>query len=461
MAKIRNRVAWTEGMFLRVQHFQQADRWTDQLVRDATRPLAPYPWGILEMAVDRAALGIGRFGLSSIKGILPDGTPFSAPEQCDLPAPVKLEEGISDLRIHLTLPMLRPGAAEFAPGPDPAGGAGTEGTGGGSGGGSGARMIRQDVDTDDANADTSFSAAIEIGRMDLSLRRADEELAGLETLPLARVVEVRSDLAVVLDDEMIPPVLTVGASPRLTGYLNELLGLLRHRSDAIARRTGDPSLRGSAELGDYLMLQALNRNTPGIAHLAAQAGQIHPETAYRALVSLAGELATFTAATRLPAELPDYRHADPAATFDPVMAELRRALSAVLDQSAVLIPLEERRHGVRVGMLADAGLKAEAGLVLAVRADIPGERLRRLLPNQIKVGPVERISELVNVALPGVEVRPMPVAPRQLPFRSGNTYFELDTTGEIWREVIASGTIAMHFSSEFPGLELELWGIRA
>ena len=23
-----NRVAWSEGMFLRVQHFQQADRWT-------------------------------------------------------------------------------------------------------------------------------------------------------------------------------------------------------------------------------------------------------------------------------------------------------------------------------------------------------------------------------------------------------------------------------------------------
>ncbi|MFP7674524.1 type VI secretion system baseplate subunit TssK [Marivita sp. S0852] len=443
--KIHNRVAWTEGMFLRVQHFQQADRWADQLVRDATRPLAAYPWGILEMSVDQAALGIGRFGLTSIKGILPDGTPFSAPDQCDLPDPVALPEGTSDLHIHLTLPMLRPGAAEFAP----------------EGSGTKARLMREDVDTDDANADTSFNAVIEIGRLDLSLKRDTEELAGLETLPLAHVVEVRADLAVVLNDDMIPPVLTVGASKRLSGFLNELLGLLRHRSDAIARRTGDPSLRGSAELGDYLMLQALNRATPVIGHLAAQAAQIHPESAYRALIALAGELATFTAPNRLPVDLPDYRHADPSATFEPVMTELRRALSAVLDQSAVLIPLEERRHGVRVAMIADAGLKTDAGLVLAVRADIAAEKLRRLLPNQIKVGPVERISELVNVALPGLEVRPMPVAPRQLPFRSGNTYFELDTTGEIWRDIVASGTIAMHFSSEFPGLELELWGIRA
>ena len=30
-----NRVVWQEGMFLRTQHFQQQDRWTEQL---AARP---------------------------------------------------------------------------------------------------------------------------------------------------------------------------------------------------------------------------------------------------------------------------------------------------------------------------------------------------------------------------------------------------------------------------------------
>ena len=28
-----NRVVWQEGMFLRTQHFQQQDRWTEQIVR--------------------------------------------------------------------------------------------------------------------------------------------------------------------------------------------------------------------------------------------------------------------------------------------------------------------------------------------------------------------------------------------------------------------------------------------
>jgi len=442
--KTENRVAWTEGMFLRVQHFQQADRWTDRLVRDRTEPLSPYPWGLTEVAIDRAALGIGRFALTLVRGILPDGTPFSAPEQCDLPAPVPLSEGATNRLVYLTLPLRRPGAPEFSP----------------QDAETNARMVRSDYDADDANADTAFNAPISVGRLTLGLKLDSDERAGFETLPIARIVEVRSDLSVILDENMIPPALAMAAHPRLKGFVTELVGLVRHRAEAIARRAGDPSLHGSAEIGDYLMLQALNRAAPVLAHLDAQAAQVHPESAYRVLIALAGELSTFAAANRLPAELPDYKHMDPDATFTPVMQDLRRSLSAVLDQSAVLIPLEARRHGVRVGMLADAGLKSGAGLVLAARADMPQENLRRMLPNQIKIGPVERIAELVNVALPGVQVRPMPVAPRQLPFRSGTVYFELETGGDVWRTVIASGTVAIHLATEFPGLDMELWGIR-
>ncbi|MFV0475140.1 MAG: type VI secretion system baseplate subunit TssK [Pikeienuella sp.] len=443
--KTENRVAWTEGMFLRVQHFQQADRWADRLVRDKTEPLSPYPWGLIEISVDRAALGIGRFALTSIRGILRDGTPFSAPDQCDLPAPVALAKGASDMLVHLTLPMRRPGAPEFSP----------------DGAATAARMIRNDFDSDDANADTDFSATIDVGRLALGLKLETDERAGFETLPIARITEVRADLTVVLDPLMIPPALSMVASPRLQGFLTELLGLVRHRAEAIARRAGDPSLRGSAEIGDYLMLQTLNRAEPALAHLNGQAAQIHPESVYRVFVTLAGELATFTTESRLPTRFPAYDHLDPAATFEPVMDDLRRSLSAVLDQSAVLIPLQQRRHGVRVGMLADAGLKADSGLVLTARADMPQENLRRMLPNQIKIGPVERISELVNVALTGVRIRPMPVAPRQLAFRAGTVYFELETEGDIWQAVLSSGTIAIHLAAEFPGLELELWGIRA
>ena len=445
--KTQNRVAWTEGMFLKVQHFQQADRWTDTLIRTSTRGLSPYPWGLTAIELDKAALGIGRIGLSAIGGVLPDGTAFSAPDQCDLPAPITLAEGMTDVTVYIALPMMRPGAPEFGPEAD--------------GPSRAARLTREFVDADDNNTDTSFNAPIAIGRHALSLKTDQDELAGFETLPIARVIEVRADLNVVIDPDMIPPVMNLAVNPRLAGFLTEIVGLLRHRAKAIAQRASEPSLRGSAELGDYLMLQALNRAMPLMEHHADQTAQYHPIALFRDMAALAGELATFTIGTRLAPELTGYRHLDLAGCFEPLVADLRRSLSAVLDQTATRIALEDRRHGVKVGMLADAGLKSDASLVLAVRADIPAETLRRRLPNQIKIGSVERIAELVNVALPGVEVRPLPVAPRQLPYRSGNTYFELDTQGDIWREIISSGTIAVHLSSEFPGLELELWGIKS
>ncbi len=43
-----SRVAWREGLFLRPQHFQQQDRFTDALIRARTEPLRPYPWGLVE-----------------------------------------------------------------------------------------------------------------------------------------------------------------------------------------------------------------------------------------------------------------------------------------------------------------------------------------------------------------------------------------------------------------------------
>ncbi len=73
-----NRVVWTEGMFLRVQHFQQADRWTEALVHSAVRDLQPHRWGVAEIALDRDLLHIGKFALSSCRGMMPDGTPFAS-----------------------------------------------------------------------------------------------------------------------------------------------------------------------------------------------------------------------------------------------------------------------------------------------------------------------------------------------------------------------------------------------
>jgi len=99
--------------------------------------------------------------------------------------------------------------------------------------------------------------------------------------------------------------------------------------------------------------------------------------------------------------------------------------------------------------------------ILAARADLPAEELRRRFPTQLKIGPVERIRDLVNVQLPGVAVHAVPVAPRQIPYHAGFVYFELDQSNDLWAQLETSGGLAMHVAGEFPGLALEFWAIRS
>ena len=49
------------------------------------------------------------------------------------------------------------------------------------------------------------------------------------------------------------------------------------------------------------------------------------------------------------------------------------SLSAVLEATAIAIPLREARHGVRVGPITDRSILRASNFVLTVQADMPAE----------------------------------------------------------------------------------------
>jgi type VI secretion system protein ImpJ len=440
-----NKVVWTEGLFLQPQHLQQQERYFERLVRTSTGGLRPFAYGLTQLELDTDLLTLGKFAVRTIAGILPDGTPFSAPGDVDQPRPLDLPETARNNIVYLILPVRQPGAVESAPREQ------VETV---------ARFALDEHEAVDTNAGYQSTAMVPIGKLRLRYALEGDAREGHAAIGLARVSEVRADKSVQLDDAYIPPLLLTSASPVLAGFVTQLQGLLHHRAEALAGRVSETATRGAAEIADYLMLQLCNRYEPLLTHLATTVGQMHPETFYRVCVSLAGELATFTDSRKRPPAFPPYRHDDLQATFRPVIAALRQSLSAVLEQNAVPIPLQERKFGIRVGPIADRTLVANATWVLAVKAQMPAEALRRNFPNLVKIGPVEQIRELINVALPGVAVRALPVAPRQLPYYAGTSYFELDRSSPYWAALARSGGIAIHVTGEVPGLELECWAIR-
>jgi type VI secretion system protein ImpJ len=441
---INNRVVWSEGLFLRPQHFQQQDRHVERHVDLRVSALRSHGWGFTEIEIDHDLLATGKLAVRRARGVFPDGTPFSVPD--DDPAPLALEvpPTARDKVVFLAIPLRRAGAVEI----DKAGGT-REIT----------RQQRHELEVRDNAGLTDEPALMEVAALKLRLVLQDEPLDEYACIPLARILECKADRRVVLDEHFIPTVLRSVAAPRLASFMREVQGLLHQRGEALGGRVTASGRSSSAEVGDYLMLQAINRYEPVATHLA-QGGGLHPEDLFCFGASLAGELATYTLPAKRPNPLEPYRHEDLRATFEPLFASVRSVLSAVMEQAAVPIPLELKRFGIRLGVVADRTLFDSAVFVLAAKADLPVEEFRRSLVTQIKIGPAERIADLVNLGLPGLALRAMPAPPRQVPYHSGFQYFELDQGADLWRQLRTSGGIAVHVAGEFPGLQIELWAIR-
>lgn len=440
----RSKVVWSEGLFLRPQHFQQHDRYLERFLHVRSAALRAHGWGFSELRLDRDLLRLGKLAISSAQGVFPDGTPFSMPDDDDLPAPIEIDEKIRDQIVHLCLPVQQPEAQEI----DLAG--------------SGDILARYDckeLEVRDVTSNSSGTAPMQVGGLNTRLMLGSEDLSGYAKIPVAHVVEAKVDKHVVLQDTFIPSVSNVRAATVLDAFTNEFLGLLHQRGEALAARVSATGRGGAAEIADFLLLQVVNRVQPLVNHLAAE-GRVHPEDLYRCCLMAAGELATFTHASKRSAEFPAYMHDDLRASFEPVIAAIRESLSAVLETTATPIPLKQKKYGISVATVADRNLLTSANFVLAVNADVPTETLRQQFPAQIKIGSVEKIRELVNLSLPGIQVSPLPVAPRQIPFHSGFAYFQLDRTNELWAQLAASGGIAIHVAGEFPALQMEFWAIK-
>ncbi|MEJ7805817.1 MAG: type VI secretion system baseplate subunit TssK [Telluria sp.] len=439
----KNKVVWSEGMLLQPQHLQQHDRYWQSQLEARVGAMRPYSWGFADIKLDEQQLALGKVALQACSAVLPDGTPFALPSEDELPLPLDIPADARNVMVMLALPLRRHGVPEV---------------GNGMGPDNFARHRADDYEAWDSNG-LDNSALMQVGKLRLRLALESEVANAYATLGVARIIERRSDNRVVLDPDYCAPCLDFRSAPRLAGFADELVGLLHQRGDALASRLSQPGAAGAAEIADFLLLQLLNRAEPLFIHLAGATG-VHPESLYRAMVGLAGELATFTDAGKRCSAYPPYRHTHLGETFAPVIADLRKSLSVVMDSQAVPIALEERQFGIRVAVVPDKALLHSATFVLAVNAQMPPESLRGAFPSQVKIGSIEKIRDLVNLQLPGIGLRALPVAPRQLPFYAGYTYFELDSKSEYFQHLHQSAGVAMHVAGDFPGLQMQFWAIR-
>ena len=440
----RSKVIWSQGMFLQPHHFQQEARHVEHLIDLRVRATGPHAWGFSELVLDEGLLALGRVGLVRASGVLPDGTPFMIPSTDAAPLPLALKPDVKGEIIYLGAPVARSGVTEID-----------------FGDAASRELCRFRAVNEELRDHTNASdepEPIQTGALNLSLVSARDAADAYTLLGVARVVELRADHQVVLDRGYIAPQTRIEATAQLSATALLLHGLIQQRARLLASRMGQLG-HGVSEMADFLMLQSLNRAEP-VFRQHAGAPHVHPSEFHLACLQLAGDLSTFASESRHAPEFPLYRHVDLNATFAPVVDALRGMLSVVLERNVLQIELADRGRGVRTGVFPDPELARTSTFVLAVNAQLPSEQVRQRFPSQSKLGPADRLRDLVNLQLPGVTMRLLPTAPRQLPFHAGFHYFELDRSADLWKQIERSGSLALHVAGDFPGLELELWAIR-
>ncbi len=442
-----SRVAWREGLFLRPQHFQQQDRFTESLVRSRTESLAPYAWGVSSLRVDDSLSTLGKFAVAASAGAMPDGSPFALPGGTPPPPPLDVPADARDAVIYLTLPVRQNGVAEFVErGPT-----------------SQAAVARQLVDEEevfDTFANERNAEPIELARPNLRYGLSREQTEGRLTLGLARVREVVNG-TVMLDERYIPPCQDVRASETLAGFLRDITGRAEQRVDELAERAVEATDGGAETFASFLLLQALNRWVPVLHHLQALPN-VHPERLYEVFCSMAGELATLVRSDeRRPPRFAPYDHEDLEGTFSLAYDTLQSELSQMFEQSAGQLKLEQVGPGAYTGVITNHALFTTCNFYLAVSARVPLEELRARFPSHVKVGSILKMRQIVTSSLAsGIGITAQPTPPPQIRVLPGFVYFELDRAAADWRDLSTAPAVGLHVAGDWADLKLELWWVK-
>ena len=445
-----NKVVWSEGLFLQPQHFQQQDRYFERYVESAVpgaraaqlglhraraRARSPEHRQVRRCAAPpacfptarrsgcRTTIRCRRRSTSARRCAIRSSTWRC---RCAAPAPLDVDRarGPDGLARH-DVRELR-GARRHVARPSDAGGA----------------RGRRAADALPAGAATSTDA--------------------YACVPLAHIVECRADKQVVLDDAFIPTVLR-RARGAAAGDVPDAScsGCCTSAAKRSAAASPPPAAAASAEIADFLMLQAINRYEPLLAH-CADVGRAASRGSVPALRAGGGRARTFTTPSKRPPTLPAVPARSAARVVRAGDGGAARVARARCSSRARFRFRSSRRSSASAWRRWPiARCTRRAVFILAARADVPAEELRRRFPAQLKIGPVEKIRDLVNLQLPGVPVHAVPVAPRQIPYHAGFVYFELDQTPRaVGPAQDARAASRCTWPASFPGWRMEFWAIR-
>ncbi len=439
------RTVWSEGMFLGPHHLQQQDRYFHSLIEAVSRAGNVYRYGFTELEIDHAALAEGKLRVLRCAGLFSDGTPFSLDAEHERPAPLTVEPNQDAQIISLALPSSSRDKKEISAALTPH---------------SLARYVLQEQEVEDTHSlDSDGQEKLLTARLWVRLLSSTTDQSSWETLPIARVKEIQGDGSLVLDSNFQPCALILASNPPLTSICRELNALLKQRANDLATRLGTPSAQDTSLLSGFMLLQVINRAAPLFEHFL-QGKSHHPETVYRQMIQLVGEVSTITLTGRLPPTMAEYRHRDQQYSFYELASTLKKALDWVPDSITENIPVECLKPGIYTATVHDLNLFQSAKFLLAVKSDLSPNEIQSFFPQKTTIASREKLKTLVTSHTPGLSLVPLASVPSNVPVFDDQVCFRLEGDPSLFKEISVSGIFAIHTAGNYPNLNLQMWALK-
>ena len=429
------KILWSEGLFLRPQHFQQQDRYHEARMHTAMLAAQPMLWGVQSVEWDTAALANGRLRLLSVRAIFREGELFDAPASDLLPAAVDLGELPSELQevtYHAALPSQESD-----------------------------RFQQAERETADLFSD-ALPAGLTYLRKQLRLVSDLEPRGAYDSFPLLRLRRMVSG-SFEPDPTFMPPSLSVGATPRLKLLLDQLMDALQAKANALQGHMREPSRNviefRSGDVSSFWLLHTVSTSAATLLHLLRHP-ELHPERLYQAMLGLAGGLMTYSRLVHL-GSLPAYDHAAPHQCFLQLDVLVRELLDTVISARYFSIALREDKPGYHTGKLDSGKIGAGATLYLAIAAAMPALELVEAVPLRVKAGAPDDVEQCVLSAMPGVKLVHAPQVPSAIPVRPDTCYFALENRGVLYEQMLKAQSISIYVPAGIKELRLELLVVTA
>jgi type VI secretion system protein ImpJ len=439
-------IHWSEGLFLRPQHLQSADRYWEELLGTSSRFDAAFQYGLFRLDLNQSALDSQLLEITRCEARLKQGTIVSFDtariDRIDLNDRVasdsKFEAFLREnlgIRVFLAVPQLRLGRRNVSHQPE-----------------STVRFIELPAEFEDESTGGN-PQEVPLKDLNVQIMFESDDLAGFETIPIARLhrsSEMNGNLSI--DPYYYPPCLTTRSWPSLDrDIMKELHDQLNQRSEFLRRHITERGINFSSQIAGALdrlmLLQSINQGLGTLNCLSFSEG-VHPFVAYTALCEMVGRLSVF-GADKSNGEMPRYDHED-----------LHTIFRWALDRIGALIDLGDEGYiqrffkgdgGPRLRVALDTDwFTSRWRLFLGIHSiEMPATECLRLLDSTVtwKIASADEVDFCFEKHARSLKLSLLKQAPPALPTQSGWTYFEM-REDDRWQSVRQSASLAIRVNKE-------------